>query len=260
MRFVPVVFALPILAHTLYFLPSKFRFAKGEMLVFSLHNGDSFPASEESVAPARLQDARLIAPSGKATPIADFRTLGRATHGSVKVDESGTHWLAVRTRHNHLTLTPPKFEEYLKGEGLEHAIDWRNRNGEAGKPGRERYSKYAKSLLIADSPSDAWSKALGLTLEFVLEADPSSVEIGGKLPVRVLFRGKPAEGLRVERAWAVKDKHAVEIVGRTGGDGRIQVPIDRSARWRLHTVAIERLRDDPQADWESFWATVTFER
>jgi hypothetical protein len=38
---------------------------------------------------------------------------------------------------------------------------------------------------------------------------------------------------------------------------RIAVPVT-PGRWRLHTILMERITT-PDADWESFWATLTFE-
>ena len=193
--------AAPVLAHTLYFLPAKFKIGLGETLVFSIHNGDAFPASEEAVTPERLLDCRLISRTA-VTPVTDFRVLGRATHAVVKMERAGSHWLAVRTRPNSLMLPAEKFESYLREEGLEWAIDWRKQHHEGGRPGREQYTKHAKSLIVADTPSEDWRERLGLELEFVPESDPARLKPGATLPVQLLWRGQPAANIRVERAWA----------------------------------------------------------
>jgi len=260
MRFWMMLFSLPVLAHTLYLLPVKFRVARGEKLVFSVHNGDSFPAGDQAVAPERLLDARLITPSGQTRAIKDFQKLGRATHGvTAPLDEAGTHWLLVRTRPNHLSLDPVKFDSYLKEEGLEHVIEWRRAHGGAAKPSRERYTKHAKSLIVSEKPSGAWQNAFGLDLEFIPLADPFTLRPGDSLPLSVRWKGKPAAGLRVEQAWATAREHGMKVAGRTDAEGKLVVVFDRAARWRLHTVAMERLTNDPEADWSSDWATLTFE-
>jgi hypothetical protein len=258
MRLLMFVFGLPVLAHTLYLLPSKFHVMKEERLVFSIHNGDAFPASEDAVAPERIQDVQLIGPSGS-TAISNFQRLGKAVHAVVPIEQEGTLWLAIRTKPNFLQLEAPKFEQYLRDEGLEHAIVWRAQHGESAKPSKERYTKYAKSLILSGTPDEGWKRTIGLPLEFVPEADPSRLTPGATLPVRVLWRGQPAKGLRVEKAWATGGKNGIEIVGRTDAEGRIQVPFEKAAKWRLHTVAIEPVANDPEANWESYWATLTFE-
>jgi hypothetical protein len=46
-------------------------------------------------------------------------------------------------------------------------------------------------------------------------------------------------------------------VGTTDAMGRVLVPVN-SGKWRLHTLTMER-SSDPDAEWESFWAALTFE-
>jgi hypothetical protein len=46
-------------------------------------------------------------------------------------------------------------------------------------------------------------------------------------------------------------------VGKTDDEGRIDVPVT-PGQWRLHAIHMER-STKPDADWESFWATLTFE-
>lgn len=258
MKYSILLVAAPILAHTLYVLPAKFKVGIGETLVFSVHNGDSFPASDEAVSPQRLLDCRLVSKAG-ATPVNDFRVLGRATHAVVKMERAGSHWLAVHTRSNLLSLDQRKFESYLKEEGLEWVAAWRQDHNEAHKPGRERYTKHAKSLIVAGAPDDGWQVRLGLDLEFIPESDPAKLKPGERLPVQLLWRGKPAANVRVERAWAAGTQHGVGIVGRTDANGRLAVPVDKAGRWRIHAVAMERVADNQEVDWESFWATLTFE-
>lgn len=254
MRYAGLLLALPLCAHTLYLMPKKFRVQPGEAVLLSIHNGDAFPASEDAIAPERVRD--LAVPGGSHE---ELRVLGKATHAFIKTGKAGSAVVSLRTAPRSFELPPAKFEAYLKEEGLEHAIAWRAQHGEAAAPGRERYSKYAKTLIVSGAPGAGFDAAAGLTIEFVLEADPSLIKPGGSLPVKVLLRGKPAAGLRVEASWAAAGKSGHSIVGRTGTDGRITVPLDKAAIWRLHTVSIERTQGVAEADWESYWATFTFE-
>jgi single-stranded-DNA-specific exonuclease len=48
-----------MLAHSLYLLPAKFHAAAGDEVVFSVHNGDAFPESEDAADPTRFLDAKL---------------------------------------------------------------------------------------------------------------------------------------------------------------------------------------------------------
>src|SRR6185503_18616679 len=137
---------------------------------------------------------------------------------------------------------------------LTAAIESRKKLGETERPGRERYSMYVKSLVLAGAPNDGYKRVVGLPIEIVPEKDPLQVKSGQSLPVRVLFRGKPAADLQLFAASVgVPNKN----IGKTDANGRISVPV-KSGRWRLHSILMQRITE-PAADWESFWATLTFE-
>lgn len=245
MRYVILLLSLPLAAHDMYLMPQRFRTEPGVKLLVSIHNGDSFAASEGPVDPQRLRSQTL----------GEFLLLAKATHAFARLDQPGAHLLSASTlpRRNE-DLAALKFEAYLKEEGLEPVIAARAKAGKSREPGREIYSKHAKTLVVAGAANDGWKTVLGLPIEFVPEADPSQLRPGGILPVRVLWRGKPAAGLQVEKAW--EGGHA--IVGRTDAQGRISVPLEQKGRWRLHTVAIERCAQPQKADWESYWTSFTF--
>ena len=50
-----------------------------------------------------------------------------------------------------------------------------------------------------------------------------------------------------------------EIVGRTDAKGRVRVPIKAIGAQKLHALVMERCVEPKVADWESFWASLTFE-
>ncbi len=247
-------------AHDLYLMPAKFAVSPGDKLVISVHNGDAFPGSEGTTDPRRLMEARL----SDGSVIDDFRTLGKGTHGIAEVRKKGLIWASLYTSPNFIELESFPFELYLTQEGLGHASDYRMSHKEGAKSGREVYSKFAKTLLVSGGSTcdGGFDKPLGMMIEFVPEANPAALKAGDSLPVRVLFRGKPAPGLQVEKAWVIpgekQGKHA--IVGKTDAVGRIQIPVDAAGKWRLHTVLMERLpADRKDAEWGSFWASMTFE-
>lgn len=244
-----------LFAHDLYLMPAKFKVEPGDKVVISVHNGDSFPTSEGPTDPKRLLEARM----SDGTPLEQLMTLGRATHGLAEIKTKGSIYAYLHTEPKLLELGPEKFESYLKEEGLDHAIAYRAQHGESAKGGREMYSKYAKTLLTSNAPDAGFSKVLGLTIEIIPEVNPALLKPGDQLPIQVLFRGKPAAGLQVIKAWAVGATGQHATAGRTDEQGRIRIPIESAAKWRIHTVAIERHPDAAQADWQSFWASLTFE-
>ncbi len=245
-------------AHDLYLLPAKFHIEKGTTLRVAFHNGDAFPASEVAPKVARLLEPSITGAVGTVA-IQSLKVQGKETLGEAKVNAVGTLIVSVRTAPNLIELEPKKFEEYLKEESLDHVLAWRKEHGETVRPGRERYSKYAKSLVQSGASDAFFQHRMNFPIEIVPLSDPYAVKPGSRLPVQVFFRGKPARGMQIEAAWADGANSKTALAGRTDQDGRINVAIPQKGLWRLHTLKMERCTDSKAADWESFWASLTFE-
>lgn len=244
-------------AHDLYLMPEKFTLPGAGPLRVVYQNGDAFPVGSSNVKPERLRNTRALMKSTKAE-FEGITAEAKQTVASVRLPGEGTAILTSQTVPNFIELAPAKFASYLKHENLGHIAAWREKNGESAKPGRERYSKYVKSLVAVGKPDGFFREKTGLTIEIVPEADPFAVRVGGELPVQVLFRGKPAADVAMEVAWLVAGKAVVKVVGRTDGEGRVKVPVKATGPHRLHAIVMERCADAKAADWESFWASLTF--
>ncbi|BDC47834.1 hypothetical protein F183_A01500 [Bryobacterales bacterium F-183] len=244
-------------SHDLYLKLIPYNPAPGDMVRVEYHNGDSFPNSQVSTKVERLKDARIE--GGK--DFFQFRIEGTATVADAKAPVNAGNFVAVsRTVPNFIQLDAAKFEEYLKHEGLDEIVAWRKQNGESAKPGREIYSKYAKAIGVTSITSDAYAKPVGFPIEFVPMLNPYEVRPGFALPVQVWFRGKPAAGLTVEASNASPSGEVSKtVVGKTDASGQILIPISKNGLWKLHTIKMERRQDTKEADWESFWCSLTFE-
>jgi len=84
---------------------------------------------------------------------------------------------------------------------------------------------------------------------------------------RVLWNGKPLAGALV-KAWratlgtdaASRDSIGVAWSGRTDTRGEITLSMTQPGDWLLSTVHMVPCPDHSEADWESTWASLTFER
>lgn len=252
-----LLFVCSLTAHDLYLKPVSFRLAPGVPGKVEFHNGEAFPNSQVPPVLERLRDATVISPAGREA-MTGLRIEGSAGRADFKTPQANAFLLTSRTIPNFIELAPLKFHEYLKHEGLDWVIEWRQKNGEAAKPGREMYSKYVKSILHT-GPADAFvTKPAGLTIEFVPLVDPASLQPGTNLTVQVLFRGTAAPGLPVEASSFHRGAVKHRQIGRTDSEGKIQIPLQVPGLWKLHTILMEKHGDSERADWESFWASLTF--
>ena len=176
--------------HDLYIMPSTFFPAKGSKITAGFHVGDSFPESEVGGRLDRLREPRLVWSGGMAS-FSRLRVEGKRDLGDVRSKGKGEMIAAVSTAPNLIELEPAKFTEYLTEEGLKDVIGWRAEHGESSKPGKERYSKFAKSILLSGKSNGYYGHAIRYTIEIIPEADPYALKAGDLLPIQVLFRGQP---------------------------------------------------------------------
>ncbi len=249
---------VPAFSHDLYFMPERFAASPGTQLRVVFQNGDEFPEGVSSVKPEKLQNTRLVSRGGMAN-FENIAAEATRTIATVRVPAAGLAILTAQTIPTFIELDPKKFGSYLEHENLQHALKWREAHGETNRPGRERYSKYVKSLILVGKADGYYRERTGLAIEIIPEADPYSLRPGDTLPVQVLFRGSPAVDVAVESAWLENGKSKMEVVGRTDRDGRVRVPVKAIGPYRLHAIVMERCAEPKAADWESFWASLTFE-
>jgi len=108
---------------------------------------------------------------------------------------------------------------------------------------------YSKALM-------AWNDALqspksSAQLDIVLLKNPYELKAGDSLLIKVFYRGKPIAGLEVE------GRHH-EMISTTDKDGIARVRMIRGNQL-ISVSHKEPLKDDPDADYLSLTATLTFE-
>lgn len=249
------VLAAMLPAHDLYLFCSSYVAKPGSNTSIHLHNGDAFPGSDGPPAFERLRDVNVIH-AGGTQPVRNVRQQGTAGIGDYTVPD-GSYVVTARTIPNFLQLDPTQFEGYLNHEHLDWVIRWRVDNKEFAKDGRELYAKHSKALLNLQA-GDFALKPVGQPIEIVLLDNPVKAGVGAKVRAQVLFRGKPVANQPLEVAWTLGDRTEKRWVGETGKDGTIAVTLESAGTWKLHTIVMERSRTPEKADWESFWASLTF--
>jgi uncharacterized GH25 family protein len=239
-------------AHDLYLMPDSFRVKAGTPIGLSMHNGDAFPESDGPPAIARLRDSLVVSAKGR---VAMENVRAEEKRGRAEATApAGGFVLMTRTIPNFIDLSPAKFHEYLEHEGLGWVVEWRKKSGEADQRGRELYSKHAKAIAHADGAGSVVTRPVGQPIEIVPLQDPATVKPGGTLRFQVLFQGKPAGVMAMAAASTAGGQTLT-----TDAQGRGTVTLKTGGPWKLHTIKMVRLEQREKADWESFWASLTFE-
>lgn len=250
-----VLLATTLPAHDLYLFSASFVAKRGSATTIRLHNGDAFPGSDGPPVFERLRDVQVVH-AGGVDPVRGIRQEGAAGVGNYTVP-SGSYVVTARTIPNFLQLDPTQFEGYLNHEKLDWVIRWRVDNNEFAKDGRELYSKHSKALLNLQA-DDFALKPVGHPIEIVLLDNPTRTGVGSSIRAQVLFHGKPLASQPIEMAWTDGKRTEKRWLGETGSDGILAVKLEPAGTWKLHTIVMERCRTPEKADWESFWASLTF--
>jgi len=248
-------------AHDLWIEPSTFRPAPGERVAVRLRVGQAFRGDPVPRMTERIERFAAIGPGGKTPggeiPLPGVEGTDPAGWGTLPAP--GTWLLVYDSDRSSVELDGPKFEAYLAEEGLERISRLRAQRGQTAARSREIYSRCAKALLQAgNGPAQGYDRVLGLPLELVPGTSPAGLPAGGELPVTLLFRGKPLAGALVVAV--PRDAPAARVSGRTGADGRVRLRLDRPGDWLVKAVHMEPAPKGSGADWESFWASLSFRR
>jgi len=241
-------------AHECWIEPQTHRIKPGEVVRVALKLGERF------LGETTLRDESLIDKFVSIGPDGEQPVVGRsgASSSFARFKTPGLHCIAYRSRRRFNEMNPRQFEAYLQEEGLDHVLAQRAALGESDRPGREVFSRCAKALILAGKTADGGhDRIAGLPLEIVPEANPFSLEPGAKLTLRILFQGAPLQDAKV--VFVRKDEPQNLRSARTDGDGRVELEAPDHGIWMATTIHMIRAPVGVDADWESLWASLTFE-
>lgn len=243
-----------VLAHDFWLEPASFRPTAGSDLPVRIYVGQDFKGDSVIYLPELFERFVYVTPRGE-KPVA-----GVAGDDPVKIPirDSGMLLLGYRSTLASVEFdTVEEFEGYLVKEGMERILTLRG-NMPADKKIREVYSRSAKSLVsVGNLKTKTADKKLGFHIELIAEKNPYSLIPGQTLPVRLLFENKPLAGALVVAF--TKDKPLQKLKARTDKDGRVNFTLPHPGVWLLTSVHMIPAKPKLNVDWESFWASLTFE-
>jgi uncharacterized GH25 family protein len=250
--------ATAAVAHDFWIEPSTYRPMAGQNFTASLlvgqeYAGDIVPRSSQLIDTFTVRDA-----AGE-RPVNGFENQDPA--GILRLDAPGTAIIGYRSKPYPLELAADKFEAFLATEELTDVASARARRGETQKPDREHFFRYAKAIVrTKDAPASALSPKLsqpfGYRYELIPESDPMA---SAPLRLRVLFEGKPLANALVV-AMQRDDPAATRMKARTDAAGRVTFALPKGGVWMVKSLRMLPAPAGANVDWESLWASLTFER
>jgi uncharacterized GH25 family protein len=259
-----LIAGIPVDAHDFWLASSPWR-PSAPLVTITGNVGERFPTPETFPPPDRIERLWLVGPRGEIAVEPAYRREQNSLAADLQLPHaSGTYLVVMTVKPRVAPSTPKEWMSYLQAEGLDGIVAEWQKSGETARDAREKYSRYAKAVIRHGSGASAHvTRPLGLRAEFVPETDPSGLRAGQTLTVRLLADGQPVKGAlvgAVYEAWrgAVDDW---PLKARTDADGRVRLTLDHAGSWLVRTVHMERARNASasEADWESYWATLTFQ-
>jgi Domain of unknown function (DUF4198) len=248
--------AAPLLAHDLWIEPSSFSPLPGQAVSVRLRVGVDLVGDPLPLVPALVKQF-VVTDAVERRPVAGRS--GAEPAGAFRVGNPGLLVVGYHSLPSRVELAADKFNTYLAEEGLEAIIALRAQRGSTGTNARERFARCAKSLVLAGPPNQAQGdQRLGCPLELLAERNPYSLADGDELPFRLSYEDQPLAGALVVAMNSVNP--AEKQAARTDADGRVRFRVRAGGLWLVKAVHMVPAPAGTDADWASFWASITFGR
>lgn len=255
-----VLSALPAFAHDLFLKPDNFFTKVNGKITISVMNG-TFQESEGVVNFARLTDVSVLAPSGGRTnpKETDFTKSETTSFLNLAPAESGNYVVGLSTAWRENQLAAKEFNEYLVLEGMPNVLEDRKRDKELEIDGRYRYSKYVKTIFqVGNKQTDNYKTPLGYAVEMIPQQNPYKLKKGNTIEILCLKDGKPLVGQPVSTGYEKNGKHTPGENLTSDANGLIRVKLVGGGKWYAKFINMVKI-SDPKLNYESKWATLTFE-
>ncbi len=244
-----------LFAHDLWIEPTTFSPQPGQIVGVRLRVGQDLLGDPVPRDPA-LVNQLVFEDAGGRKPLVGRD--GADPAGFLRVAEPGLLVIGYLSNASAVALPPEKFNQYLKDEGLDEVAALRARRKQTGDTAHELFSRCAKSLMLSGSPSRTQAdRVLGFTLELVAERNPYALRAGEDLPVRLTYEKRPLAGALVVAMNRLNPSE--KQTARTDADGRVRFRLRPGGMWLIKAVHMIPAPAGSNAEWASFWASLTFE-
>jgi len=247
----------PATAHEFWISPEDYTVNSPEQLVANIRVGQNFKGSAYSYIPANIVRFDLVV-DGKTIPVEG--RVGDRPALQADAPAEGLVTVVHQTSDSFLTYTEAeKFVNFVEHKDFDGVLEAHKARGLPETGFRERYSRYAKSLIAVGAGEGADSN-VGLLTEIVALANPYTDEVSGGFPVQVFYDNTPRANTQVEIFDRPPEGEVVVTTVQTDGDGKAMIPVMPGHEYLIDAVVMRPLDAVADSDpvWESLWASLTF--
>jgi uncharacterized GH25 family protein len=249
--------ALPALAHEFWLEPQRYLFSYGDEINLRFKVGEQFTGENWKGNQTKIQKLKIYY-----SDIEDdlSNAVGSEPGDSLQFTmyEEGTAMVTFNSVNSFIELEASKFNEYLHEDGLTSAIEYRKEHQETDSIGREYYQRSVKTIVqVGAKRTDVCKKQTSLPLDLIPLSNPYGLNNKDTLRVKLLFNGKPLSNAKV-RVWHKQSASVTDSSFTSNEKGEISFTVETTGEWMVSCVNMIRLTDDANANWQSYWGSVTW--
>jgi uncharacterized GH25 family protein len=234
-------------AHPFYTMPQK-------PVDISIHVGNQFVGDSLPNIVSWYSDFSLYQDNEKKEVNGE---LGRDPAGYFTPQENGTYAIGYQNYFTYIEIDAETFNLYLKMEGLDNAINYRQKNGLNNTVGKESYIRHPKTLVQSGDKFniDNSMQNFGYELEIIPLSNPYKKKLNDPLSVKIVYQNKPVKDILLIALSKANPEKKQQI--RTNDKGEATIVLDQTGPWLLKAVKIIPVKKEKE-DWQSHWASLTF--
>lgn len=253
-----VFIVLNVSGHEFWIQPDKFIYKRGETTNIKFLVGENFTGQNWTGDKERVNSLRLYFDDVADKKLVDNLGLEKGDSLQLAMFDEGTVMVALNTKNSFIGLDAKKFNDYLREDGLTEALEYRERNGDTSKNGREFYQRSVKTIFqVGNKTTNVFKQKTELPLDIVPADNPYNVAKDGNFKVKVFFMGDKLKKTRIS-VWHKLDDKVSKQEYTTDDDGEVKFFLATEGEWMISCVKMVRLEKDPQADWQSYWGSLTW--
>ncbi|MFT3846855.1 MAG: DUF4198 domain-containing protein [Lacibacter sp.] len=251
------LFVVPLLAHEFWLQPQKFLFSAGEEINIRFNVGEHFTGNNWKGSRQKINELKLYY-ADVTDDLSDALTDDEGDSLQFSIFEEGTVMIAFNSTNSFIQLNAKEFNNYLKEDGLYEADEYRKQHSETDSSAKELYQRSVKTIIqVGNRKTEVYKKQTSLPLDIIPLINPYTISANQKIPVRVLFMGKPLANAKV-RTWhristEIKDSSFI-----TNEKGETSFSVNANGEWMVSCVHMIRLGNNSDAQWQSYWGSVTW--
>jgi uncharacterized GH25 family protein len=244
--------------HEFWIQPDKFIYKYAEPVNIRFLVGENFTGENWAGDKDKIKSLRLY--FGDVADKNCIDNVGGNKGDSLQIAmlDEGTVMVTLNTTNSFIDLEAAKFNDYLREDGLTESLKYRERNGDTAKNGRENYQRSVKTIFQVGSRfTNVFKRRTDIPLDIVPAEHPYTVSKDGDFKVKLFFRGERLKKTKV-KVWHKLDDKISQEEYTTDDEGEVKFFLSPEGEWMVSCVKMIRLEDDPKAEWQSYWGSMTW--